>query len=255
MPAPAIPLILGAAQIATGFVNKGKAKREAKELAASRPDYEVSPYYQENLDLAESELAGGGLSSRAETAYNNLNNQQFASSINAILKGGGSVNNIGEVYGANEQGRQRLALLNDQMRLSHIERLMRAREMKAGEDEKAWQINKFAPWQDKAQAVAGARQGADQQIWSGLQSVGSTAMQWWDQNNQAKMFEKYLNPQSSGTQSDSGFPSIQDRGLLDYNSPDFNPGQRPIPRNQSAYDGIDEAYDFFNDPNFWFRKK
>lgn len=246
---------LGLAKTVIGLINSGKAKKTAAELDKTRPKYKENQVYDDDLSLAESELASGGLSSKAETAYNNVNNQQFSSSLSAILKGGGSVNNVADVFGANETGRQRLAMLNDQMRLSQIDRLMRARKAKADDQEKAWQINKFAPWQDKARAVAGARKGAEDGIWSGLGTIGAAGMEWADENNQKKMFDEYLNG-SGFNQTGYSNGTATDRGTIQYSEPDLSTGNRPIPRNQPAVATNGDNYDFFNDPNnWWFEKR
>lgn len=245
MPAPLIPLALAAAQTITGFINKGKAKKTAEELEATRPKYQINNLFQDDLDLSESELANGGLSSRAETAYNNLNNQQFSSSLDAILKSGGSVNNIADVFGENEEGRQRLALLNDQARVGHIERLMRSRRAMAEQEDKKFEFNEWRPWADKARANADARTGADEQIWGGLKSGAATGMQWWDQENQNKQFEKYLKTFSAANNSvpssvgeipiSMGSSYDMEKGnQLDLNTPGFNPnggGGNPNPWN------------------------
>ncbi len=190
---------VGIGQLVVGAINNRKAKKEARELEATRPTYSISDQAGRDLALAESELGGGGgLSAGAQSAYNNLNNQQFSSSLNAILKGGGSVNNVGSVFGENEEGRQRLALLNDQMRLQKINNLNRARTSMINEEDKAFMYNIDQPWKDKAQAVSSSRQQAQAMIGSGIGSVANTAMQFAGQNYNEKMYRGALGKLSSG---------------------------------------------------------
>src|SRR5689334_19859737 len=85
---------IGAAETAIGLIEAGKAKREAARLASLRPKYTESKYAAEDLSRSESDLAKG-MSSQAEAAYKGLENQQFSASLDAILRGGGSVDNIG----------------------------------------------------------------------------------------------------------------------------------------------------------------
>lgn len=183
----------GLLQTAVGLINAGKAKKEARELERTRPKYEISPLAGEELSLAESELASGGLSSRAQTAYNNLNNQQFSTSLDAILRGGGSVNNVSDVFGENEEGRLRLAQLQDQMRLSKINNLVAARRYNTEQTDKKFMYNEDAPWKDKAQAVGQARQQAEQMVWSGLGTAGAGGINYSSQRNQENQYNKYLN--------------------------------------------------------------
>lgn len=187
-----ISTAINLAQTVTGFVNAAKARREAKELERSRPKYQISPLSQQELDLSESELANGGLSSTAENAYNNLNNKQFSSSLGAILRGGGSVNNVADVFGENDEGRQRLALLSDQMRLNKIRNLSIARQQMMEQQDKEFQVNEFAPWQDAKVANSQARQGAEQQIWSGLSGAGSAVSGYFGARADANAYNQEL---------------------------------------------------------------
>lgn len=182
----------GIAKTVTNLVNKGKAKKAARELEATRPRATISDLVQQDLDLAENEAASGGLSARAERAYNNLNDKQFSSSLGAILRGGGSVNNVADVFGANDEGKQRLAMLSDQARLNQIGNLTRARSNMVNEQNKVFEFNEWRPWADKAQANAQARQGAENAIWSGIDTAAGAGMQYFGQQNNEKMFDKYF---------------------------------------------------------------
>ena len=165
---------LGLAQTVTGLINGAKANKIAKELGRTRPKREISPLYGENLSLAESELAGG-MSNAAERAYKNQLDKSTAASLDAILKGGGSVNNVGEVFAAGEEGRQRLAMMTDQLRLNQINNVLKAREMSAEEADKNFIFNDWMPWADKSAANAEARRDAKAATWSGLQTFAGGA--------------------------------------------------------------------------------
>lgn len=165
---------LGLAETALGLINSGDTKRKAAELERSRPQYKISPLAGEDLSLAQSELSNGN--SAAERAYSTLDNQQFSSSLGAILKGGGNVNNIGELYGNGQEGRLKLTAMRDNLRLNRVNNLFRASEENQQEQQTAWQLNKFAPWEDKAQANAAARTGAQGQIFNGVNTFGTAAI-------------------------------------------------------------------------------
>lgn len=231
MPAPLIPIALGAAKAVTGLVNKRKAKREAKELERTRPKYEMSPLFQQDLDLAESELSTG-LSANAENAYNQLQDKQFSSSLDAILKSGGTATNVANVFGDAQEGRLRLAMLTDQMRLNKINNLMKTRGRLAEEQEKEFEFNQWRPWADKAQANAAARQGADEQIWGGIDTIGSSIMQGIDQNRQQKQFDDYLKTISSNKTDTSTYtPPPRPNVVL----PTSSPNTANLPQYQSNW--------------------
>lgn len=192
MPLPwIIPLAIGAAQAISGGVNKAKANKEAKDLRDSRPKYLENPLVQQELDLAESEAASGGLSANSMNVYNNLDNSQFAGSLEAILRSGGGANNVGDLYGNNQQGRARLALINDQLRMAKLDRLSRARERKIEEADKGFLYNEDSPWKDNAQANALARQQATNDIWSGVQTAGGGISEGLAMMDQKKAFDNY----------------------------------------------------------------
>lgn len=169
---------LGLAQTVSSLINAGKTKEIAKQLERSRPKREISPLYGQNLSLAESELAGG-MSTAAERAYASQLDKSTAASLSALLKGGGDVNSVGDVFASGEEGRQRLAMLNDQLRLNQINNVVKARGMMAEEADKNFLFNDYAPWADKSQANAEARKAANAGIWSGLSTVAGAGMNYF----------------------------------------------------------------------------
>lgn len=235
---------LGLAQTVVGLVNAGKTKREAKEIAKSRPQYDISPLAGQDLSLAESELAGG-MSARAETAYNQNTDRDFAASLAATLKGGGSVNNVGDIFDRSQAGRMRLAEMQDQLRLKQIDNVVRARRYMDEQTDKEYQINKYAPWKDRQVANAKAREDANNMIWSGLSTATGGAMNF--------LSNKTSNP---GNNVDNGedYSRTPNRGLLETNLPNPNDtGNRPTPRSSPYSDLTDNNYnfDFLNDPMWW----
>jgi hypothetical protein len=171
LPALAIPAAIGVAQTVTGLIKGGKAKKEAARLAATRPKLEASPYLDDQLSLAQSELSSG-MSGAAENAYEQGLSRDISSSLDAILKGGGDVNNVADIFDRSAVGRQRLALMKENLRLSQINNLVNAQTASENERQQRFQFNEWAPWSDAAQANSKARQGAENMIWSGLQTVG-----------------------------------------------------------------------------------
>jgi hypothetical protein len=174
--AQAIPATaLGVAQTVTGLINSKKTKREAARLAASRPKLEASPYLDDQLSLAQSELSSG-MSGAAESAYEQGLSRDVSSSLDAILKGGGDVNNVAEIFDRSATGRQRLALMKENLRLSQINNLVNAQGAMENQRQQMFQFNEAAPWFDAARANAQGRQKAQDMIWGGLQTVASSAM-------------------------------------------------------------------------------
>lgn len=249
----------GIAKTVSGLVNNAKAKREAKELARTRPKYAISDLAGQELDLAESEAASGGISSRAETAYNNLNDKQFSSSLSAILKGGGSVNNVADVFGESDEGRQRLALLSDQMRVGQIDRLSRARQNMMQQEDKQFEFNEWMPWADRAQANAASRQQAQNDIWSGIGTVAGAGMQAVAGVNNQNQYNKMLgsvfgSTGGGGTQPQSGnrptsFSQLQGGMTLNPNQMGAGSSYPTIRRQQPSQSSVAYGNDDYFSPS------
>lgn len=183
---------MAAAQLVGGAIKKRQAKKKAAELAASRPELESSPYLQENLSLARSELANG-MSAESERAYTQGSDRDFSGSLQAILQGGGSANNISELFDRSQTGRMRLSLMQDNLRLQQINNLFRAGGESENQRQQQFQFNQAAPWFDAAQANAGARQAGEQEMWSGINSLSSTAAGAIASNQNANAYNNYGN--------------------------------------------------------------
>lgn len=216
IPALAIPAAIGVAQAVTGLIKGGKAKKEAARLAATRPKLEASPYLDDQLSLAQSELSSG-MSGAAESAYEQGLSRDTSSSLDAILKGGGDVNNVAEIFDRSAVGRQRLALMKENLRLSQINNLVNAQGAAENERQQRFQFNEWAPWSDAAQANSKARQGAENMIWSGLQTVGGAATGFL-QGQQAKsdMSNYFQNGQPAAP--NTGMQPSSVRGVPNYGS-------------------------------------
>lgn len=195
-------ITLGAAQTISGLINAGKTKKEAAMLKKTRPKLGRDQLADETLAFTKSELAQG-MSAKANQAYNDIADRDFSSSLSAILKGGGNLNSIGDIYGSKEEGRQRLAIMKDNLRLSQIQNEVSASRVVSNRNDEQFQYNIDAPWKDAAQANAAAREKSQQQIWGGLQSITGAAMQ----NSQSK---------SEATKFGLKDPS-EISGLTDYN--------------------------------------
>lgn len=182
---------LGAAQSIVGLINSKKAKKEAEQLKRTRPKYDISPEAKQGLSLTESELATG-MSAKAEKAYNDIADRQFSTSLDAILKSGGSSNNISDVYSGSQQGRQNLAVMKDQLRMNQIQNLLNQQRYMQEQEDKQWQVNVDAPWKDAAQANSAARQQAQSMIWNGIGQVSSGAMNAGGQAFEMGKLDKYL---------------------------------------------------------------
>lgn len=182
--------VLGLGEAAVGLINAGKAKKEAAALKASRPKLKASPYLKDQLSLAESELSNG-MSAEAKSAYEEGLDKTLSTSLGTAMRLGGSPNDVGSIFANNADGRARLAMMKDNLRLNEITNLTRAQDANEEERQKEFQFNDWAPWADASQANAQAKQTAQSEIFSGLGTAGSGLMKGLEGASAAGDFAKY----------------------------------------------------------------
>ncbi len=220
MAAAVIPAVMDLIKIGVSASEKAQAKGAAAHLRDTRPNYGITPESQNELSLAESELQGG-MGSRAARAYEQQSDKAISSSLSAILKGGGNLNNIGDLYGAADEGRLRLAQIQDQLRLNQITNTVNARRNMTEQRDKAFMYNKDQWWKNDAQANGIALNNAEQGVWAGINGLGSTAMQYVQNRSEQKQMDDYLNPSTSNQSTNSGsqFPNMPAMNAWQNNDP------------------------------------
>lgn len=226
---------VGLAEGIIGLSNEAKAKKEAEQQALNRPQYQISPLAGQELSLSESDL-GNGMSAGATKAYDDLNNQQYSSSIGAIVRSGGDVNSIGSIYGSSQDGRLKLAQMKDNIRLAQINNYVKANNAYQDAQQTQWQLNKFAPWQDKAQAISAARQGASQQASQGLNTATSAAMGFANnlQEQNALKNPVIVNNPNNPNFTPSGL-AVPDAQNYNYTNSNFQNTNTVTPMNMPSY--------------------
>lgn len=157
-----------------GMIQKNKAEKAAK--ANVMPQYDIQPEEQYNLDIARSQ-AGQGMSDASRAAYMNNAGSGLAATTNAILRGGGDANSIGNAYNKYDTGISSQAIYDDQARMQHLSNLQGAYTRMSAQKDKQWQINKYQPWANKAQALAQQLAGSQNMITSGINTMGTAAIQ------------------------------------------------------------------------------
>lgn len=159
--------------IVAGQINLTKANEEGKFLESTKPVKKTSQFDRDALNLTGSDLANG-MSAETEQAYNDSEDRSLSSSISAILKSGGSTNNISDMYGNSAQGRQQMAVVRENMRMKKVESYLNELDTMAEEEEKNWLVNDYGPYMNKVKAVGEAKKKAAEQTAKGLDSLGGS---------------------------------------------------------------------------------
>lgn len=164
--------VVGGIEAGIGAIGSHKTKERAAKLAASRPKAQITPESNEEVQLASSELANNG----HNPGQFNEDDKDLSTSLDTILKGGGDPNSVSAMFSDDQGGRQRMALISEQMRLAKTNNLVSALRNRAGEREEDFKNNEIAPWDDAAQANAQARSQSQSLIWGGINTAASAAM-------------------------------------------------------------------------------
>jgi hypothetical protein len=162
----------GIVQGVTGAIQNAKANKIMRNT--QRPTYNIPSEIRANQNIAESR-AGQGMSDAARTAQEQANERNLTAATGSILKGGGSVNNIGLLYGNSTDATQRMAMIDDEMRAKNIENLIEQNRQMADYKDKKWQVDVWAPYADKMQAAAALKKQGSDNMWKGINTVGSAA--------------------------------------------------------------------------------
>lgn len=166
-------MAVSAYNIFGGLVNTSKANPEANYLEKTKPVKKTSQFDRDALNLTGSDLANG-MSAESEQAYNDTTDRALSSSISALLKSGGSANNIADIYGNTAEARQQLAVIRDQIRMKNVEKYLAELDNMAQEEEKKWLVNEYGPYINKLKAVGEAKKAAAEQTAKGLDSLGGS---------------------------------------------------------------------------------
>lgn len=153
----AISAGIGGYQAIKGGMDAQKLQNQLN--ANVMPKYTIPQTEYQNLNLAES-MAGQGMSAASREAYNQNAQAGLGSSIEALERSGASPETLGTAYAGYNSGERNLAIYDDQARLRNLKELSDARARMTADQDKQWQINAYAPWANKAKALAEQIAGA-----------------------------------------------------------------------------------------------
>lgn len=157
-----------------------QSKKEAEEAAKKnvRPTYTpVTPKRDyDMLNLLESR-AGQGLSDSSRMYLQTGADRGLSSTLDAIIKSGGSVNDASRAQQTYSDSLSRMALLDDQAKLRNLQNLI-AQQRQVGNRENdvydaMFQVNEYAPFMDEQQRIAQLRTLGQQQTNQAISTAGS----------------------------------------------------------------------------------
>lgn len=164
--------VVGAGTAIYGAIQKNKAAKAARNNIM--PHYDIPQSEYNSLNLAESQ-AGQGMSDASRQQLLNNSQSGLSATQNAILRSGGSANAIAGAEDKYQQGINQNAIYDDQARMANLSRLQSAYTRMSADADKSYQINEYAPWANRAQAISQQLQSGQQTMQSGLSTLGSAA--------------------------------------------------------------------------------
>jgi hypothetical protein len=162
--------VVAAGSITYGAVKQGQANKAMRN--AKRPTYQTPDTENENTALLEY-LAGQGLSDNTKSFALNNADRGMTASLDAILKGGGDVNQVDKVYDKYLTNVSALSVADDQARLRNIYGLIQQRQRISDFSDKEFLYNEDGPYKDKMQAAAQQKAYGQSLIQQGIGIAGT----------------------------------------------------------------------------------
>ena len=220
-------IVVGAGSLAYGAgssISKNKKAKDREAAAGAKPVYNIQEPTLRSQAMAEN-LAQQGLSDESRMMYEQQANRGLSESLDALLKVGGGVNSVSDLYSNYQDKGFELANLNDQIKFRNQQMLLAQNEKMASELDKQYQLNVLDPWKDEKQAIAELRTIARNDLNVGIAGASYAVMgiagAMSGMPKTANTNQKTTFPTVKGNQQtamDSELYNYQDNILNDYGS-------------------------------------
>lgn len=172
-----LPAAIAASVGLYNTISGGIKSAKANKMAANtkRPPYNIPQGDYDNVALQQS-LASQGLADSSKQILLKNADRGLSSSINAVLAGGGDVNTLGTLYDSYLNGINNVTLANDAQKIKNVNNFVNSRYRLGDQQDKAWQLNEFAPYNDKMQQIAQLKGQGAQQTNAGIAGIATAGM-------------------------------------------------------------------------------
>jgi len=182
-----IPLALQAGKgiydTVAGGINARRARREQKQLLANRPQRQIPQGELDMLSLLQNR-ASQGLSDATLNRYQEGAERGLTSTLDAIIKGGGTPNSIGGAYQDYLNDISALTLANDQAQLQNVNNFLNQNRRISDYQDRQYEENVYQPWADQMTATAQEVGQAEGRQASGINTIGNAVGNYFGQLNQ-----------------------------------------------------------------------
>lgn len=191
--------VLGAGvEVAKVISSAHNLKKEKEELAKLHPAfYKIQDEYFQNKNIAGS-LAQGGFTQTTKDFFTSGVELGLGSSMNALLKAGGSPNDIAglmDVYGRSISG---FGAEEGDRHIKNIQYFMDKNKELAGQKTTQWAVNEYQPYQAKLKEITERRAADTQNLWGGMEGVVGAASAYGTGQSNAKLMAKLFGDGKGG---------------------------------------------------------
>lgn len=171
-------IVAGAGSLAYGVgssISKNKKAKDREAAAGAKPVYNIQEPTLRNQSIVEN-MAQQGLSDESRMMYEQQANRGLSDSLDTLLKVGGGVNSVSDLYSTYQDKGMELANFNDQIKFRNQQMLLNQNEKMANELDKQYQLNVLDPWKDEKQAIAELRTVARNDLNAGIAGASNAIM-------------------------------------------------------------------------------
>lgn len=165
-PVALLSMLAALPQAGIGIVQYLNAIKNAKKNV--RPTYKIDPSYQTAIDTLESNQ---GLPQSAISQYSQNANNGLTQGISAIEQTGGNGNQISGFVNDADRNFQKVLVQDALTKKNDIGGILTAMNSLAEQKDKAFQINEYSPFADRATAIAQEKNAGLQNIFGSLNSI------------------------------------------------------------------------------------
>lgn len=171
----AIGGIASLGKVAYGIVQGISANKNLKKLEKNRPQRTTDENILYNQKFTGVN-AGGGLGGGILNEYTNNINRTYASSINAILSGGGDINQVAELMSGTSNSFNKLMRMDAEAQLANQDKFIAANTALGNENMANWDYNVNIPFQQKYARYTQQTNAGAQNINTGIEGLGKAAL-------------------------------------------------------------------------------
>lgn len=171
----AISGIANLGKVAYGVVQGISGNNKLKKLEKNRPQRTTDEnilYNQKFTGVNAANGLGGGVLND----YTNNINRTYASSINAILSGGGDINQVAELMSGTTNSFNQLMRMDAEAQLANQDKFIAANTALGNENMANWDYNINIPFQQKYARYTQQTNAGAQNINTGVEGLGKTAL-------------------------------------------------------------------------------